>query len=68
MRSLGMSPTIQELKKYLKDKGKCTPLFTKSMALWEPKLVIVAMKIYRFVMLSQLGPLQESQSIYQYKL
>jgi Ca2+-binding EF-hand superfamily protein len=22
MRSLGMSPTIQELKKYLKDKGK----------------------------------------------
>jgi len=24
MRSLGMSPTIQELKKYLKDKGKLT--------------------------------------------
>jgi len=24
MRSLGMSPTIHELKKYLKDKGKLT--------------------------------------------
>jgi hypothetical protein len=40
MRSLGMSPTIQELKKYLKEKGKYTIVY-KSYGTVETKFLLL---------------------------
>jgi hypothetical protein len=48
MRSLGMSPTIQELKKYLKDKGKCTIVY-KTCAAVETKCFFNATMKYKLL-------------------